>query len=73
MNDHILFDSEAVACIIRACDDAWNSLRGSIFVSFTRAGETRATILRVVIDMAGSGERDPARLREHALRPFGMA
>jgi hypothetical protein len=69
---HPTFDSKAVGCIIQAYDQALGSLQGSIFASSLRAKETRATVVRSILEMAESGERDPMKLRDAALRSFGM-
>jgi hypothetical protein len=69
---HLTLDSNAVGCIIRAYDAAWDSLRGSIFASTHRAEETRATLVRSIVEMAERGERDPMHLRDEALRRFEM-
>jgi hypothetical protein len=68
----LTLDSKAVGCIIQAYDAAWGSLRGSIFASTPREEETRALLVRSIIEMAERGERDPIHLRDGALRHFGM-
>jgi hypothetical protein len=65
---HFTLDSKATLCIIEAYEAAWNSLRGSIFVSGRREAETREIIVRCVVDMAERGERDLTRLRDGALQ-----
>jgi hypothetical protein len=66
-------DCEAIVCIVQAYDSAWHSLRGSIFASVPRAEETRDILIRRIIEIAEHGECDPARLRDGALRHFGLA
>jgi len=65
---HFTLDAKAALCIIEAYEAAWNSLRGSIFLSGNREAETREIIVRSVIDMAERGERDLTRLRDGALQ-----
>jgi hypothetical protein len=67
------FDPGTVISIIQAYDDAWFSLRGSIFAAASRAQETRDILAQQIIDIAKGGEHDPARLRDGALQYFGMA
>ena len=66
-------DAEAVARIMQAYQDAWNSLQGSIFTAPLRAEETRKILVRCIIETAERGERDPIHLRNGALSYFGMA
>ena len=66
------FDSKAVGSIIQAYDAVLGSLRGSIFASPFRAIETRAKVVQSIIETAENGERDPTKLRDAALRRFGM-
>lgn len=66
--DFTLDFAQAAVCIIQAYEDAMDSLRGSIFASGQREAETRAIIVRRIVDMAERGERDPTRLRDGALR-----
>jgi hypothetical protein len=69
---HLSLDSKSVGCIIQAYDAAWEALRGSIFASVNREEETRAILVRSIVEMAERGERDPMHLRDGALRCFGM-
>ena len=66
--DFTLDFGEAAVCIIQAYEAAMDSLRGSIFASERREAETRAVIVRRIVDMAERGERDPTRLRDGALQ-----
>jgi len=70
---HLTFDRAAVEGVLRAYDEAWSSLQGSIFASTRRAEETRAILAQSIIEMAERGERNPVHLRQNALRQFGMA
>jgi hypothetical protein len=69
----VALDSETIIRIVQAYDTAWHSLRGSIFASVPRAEETREILIRRIIEIAEHGECDPTRLRDGALRHFGMA
>jgi hypothetical protein len=74
IHDPNVFDPETVHIIIQAYDDAWKSLRGSIFAAQHRAEETRQILARRVIEIAQRGERDPIYLRDGALDCFvGLA
>ena len=66
-------DCEAIVRIVQAYDSAWHSLRGSIFASVPRADETREILIRRIIEIAECGECDATRLRDGALRQFGLA
>ena len=66
--DFTLDFGEAAVCIIQAYEAAMDSLQGSIFASGRRELETRAIIVRMIVDLAERGERDPTRLRDGALR-----
>jgi hypothetical protein len=63
----VSFDDAATSTMGEAFDKACKSLRnlGSIC-------EVREIIAKRIVDAAKNGERDPSRLREHALVPFGI-
>ena len=62
----VSFDEAATAAMGEAFDKACTSLRN---LGSTR--EVREILAKRIIDAAENGERDPIRLREHALIPFG--
>jgi hypothetical protein len=63
----IAFDDAATLAMGKAFDQACKSLR-----NFGSACTVREIIAKRIIDAAKNGERDPARLHEQALIPFGM-
>jgi hypothetical protein len=71
MNIHsikdVSFDDAATSAMGQAFDKACKSLR-----NLGSACEVREIIAKRIIVAAKNGERDPTRLREHALVPFGI-
>jgi hypothetical protein len=71
MNIHsikdVSFDDAATSAMGEAFDKACKSLR-----NLGSACEARSIVAKRIIDAAKNGERDPTRLREHALVPFGI-
>ena len=71
MNIHsapnIWFDDAATSAMGKAFDKACKSLR-----NFGSACTVREIIAKRIIAVATNGERDPARLHEQALIPFGI-
>jgi hypothetical protein len=63
----VSFDGAATSAIGEAFDKACKSLRNLGCTS-----EVRDLIAKRIIDAAKNGERDPIRLREYALVPFGI-
>jgi hypothetical protein len=61
------FDDAATLAMGEAFDQACKSLR-----NFGSACTVREIIAKRIIDAAKNGERDPARLHEQALIPFGI-
>ena len=61
------FDDAATLAMGEAFDKACKSLR-----SFGTACTVREIIAKRIIAVATNGERDPARLHEQALIPFGI-
>jgi hypothetical protein len=66
IND-VSFDDAATSAMGEAFDKACKSLW-----NLGSACEARAIVAKRIIDAAKNGERDPTRLREHALVPFGI-
>ena len=66
IND-VSFDDAATSAMSEAFDNACKSLR-----NLGSACEVREIIAKRIIDDAKNGERDPTRLYEHALVPFGI-
>jgi hypothetical protein len=64
---HVAFDDTATSAMGEAFDKACKSLR-----SFGTACTVREIIAKRIISAATNGERDPARLHEQALIPFGI-
>ena len=64
---NIAFDDTATSAMGEAFDKACESLR-----SFGSACTVREIIAKRIIAVAKNGERDPARLHEQALIPFGI-
>jgi hypothetical protein len=64
---NVAFDDAATLVMGEAFDQACKSLR-----SFGSACTVREIIAKRIIDAARNGERDPARLHEQALVPFGI-
>ena len=64
---NVSFDDAATSAMGEAFDKACKSLR-----NFGSAGTVREIIAKRIIDAAKNGERDPARLHEQALIPFGI-
>jgi hypothetical protein len=65
--EEIGFDDAATLAMGEAFDRTCNSLR-----NFGSACTAREIIAKRIIDAAKNGERDPARLHEQALIPFGI-
>jgi hypothetical protein len=61
------FDEEATLAMVAAFELACSSLR-----RFARQDKMREIIAKRIVDAAKNGERDPARLHEQALIPFGI-
>ena len=64
---HVAFDDTATSAMGEAFDKACKSLR-----SFGTACTVREIIAKRIISAAENGERDPARLHQQALIPFGI-
>ena len=64
---NVAFDDTATSAMGEAFDKACNSLR-----SFGTACTVREIIAKRIISAAENGERDPARLHQQALIPFGI-
>jgi hypothetical protein len=64
---NVAFDDTATSAMGEAFDKACKSLR-----SFGTACTVREIIAKRIISAATNGERDPARLHEQALIPFGI-
>ncbi len=64
---NVAFDDTATSAMGEAFDKACKSLR-----SFGSACTVREIIAKRIIAAATNGERDPARLHEQALIPFGI-
>jgi hypothetical protein len=64
---NVAFDDAATLTMGEAFDQACKSLR-----NFGSACAVREIIAKRIIDAAKNGERDPARLHEQALIPFGI-
>ena len=64
---NVAFDDTATSAMGEAFDKACKSLR-----SFGTACTVREIIAKRIISAAEDGERDPARLHEQALIPFGI-
>ena len=64
---NVWFDDAAALAMGEAFDRACKSLR-----NFGSACTVREIIAKRIIDAAKNGERDPARLQEQALIPFGI-
>ena len=64
---HVAFDDTATSAMGEAFDKACKSLR-----SFGTARTAREIIAKRIVAVARNGERDPARLHEQALIPFGI-
>jgi hypothetical protein len=64
---NVWFDDAATLAMGEAFDRACKSLRNP-----GAAGGVREIIAKRIIDAAKNGERDPARLHEQALIPFGI-
>jgi hypothetical protein len=65
--EDVAFDDAATLAMGKAFDHACKSLR-----NFGSACIVREIIAKRIIDAAKNGERDPARLHEQALIPFGI-
>ena len=63
----VSFDDTATLAMGEAFDHACKSLR-----KFGSAGTVREIIAKRIIEAAKNGERDPVRLHEQALIPFGI-
>lgn len=61
-NEHRYFDLDTVALLRETLDDAWASLRPG-----QQATMQKTALAECMLECAGTGERDPARLREAAL------
>jgi hypothetical protein len=64
---NVAFDDAATSAMGEAFDKACKSLR-----SFGTACTVREIIAKRIVAVARNGERDPARLHEQALIPFGI-
>ena len=64
---NVAFDDTATSAMGEAFDKACKSLR-----SFGTDCTVREIIARRIVAVARNGERDPARLHEQALIPFGI-
>ena len=64
---NVAFDDTAASAMGEAFDKACKSLR-----SFGTACTAREIIAKRIIAVARNGERDPARLHQQALIPFGI-
>src|SRR4029077_7283935 len=64
---NVAFDDTATSAMGEAFDKACKSLR-----SLGHACTVREIIAKRIIAVATNGERDPARLHEQALIPFGI-
>lgn len=64
---NVAFDDAATLVMGAAFDQACKSLR-----SFGTACTVREIIAKRIVAVATNGERDPARLHEQALIPFGI-
>ena len=64
---NVAFDDTATSAMGEAFDRACKSLR-----SFGTACTVRGIIAKRIIAVARNGERDPARLHQQALIPFGI-
>src|SRR6187401_627947 len=64
---NVAFDDAATLVMGKAFDKACKSLR-----NFGSACTVREIIAKRIIAVATNGERDPARLHEQALIPFGI-
>jgi hypothetical protein len=64
------FDPEATHAMSIAFDGAWQALSetGHIATAPFKAETTRARLAKVILEQARNGERDPARLQEHAIK-----
>ena len=71
MNIHsikdVSFDDAATSAMGEAFDKACESLR-----NLGSACEARAIVAKRILDAAKNGERDPIRLHEKGLVPFGI-
>jgi hypothetical protein len=64
---NVAFDDTATSAMGEAFDKACKSLR-----SFGTTCTVREIIAKRIVAVATNGERDPARLHEQALIPFGI-
>jgi hypothetical protein len=64
---NVTFDDTATSAMGEAFDKACKSLR-----SFGTACTVREIIAKRIVAVATNGERDPARLHQQALIPFGI-
>jgi len=64
---NVAFDDAATSAMGEAFDKACKSLR-----SFGTACTVREIIAKRIVAVATNGERNPARLHEQALIPFGI-
>ena len=64
---NVWFDDATTSAMGKAFDKACKSLR-----NFGSACTVRKIIANRIIEAAKNGERDPARLHEQALIPFGI-
>jgi hypothetical protein len=63
----VSFDDAATSAMGEAFDKACKSLR-----NLGSTCEVREIVAKRIVAAAKNGERDPSRLREHALVPFGI-
>jgi len=61
-----VFDPEAIKAMAQAFDSAWRVVQSS------NLGVTKKRIAEKIVDAASAGERDPDRIRDLALRDFGI-
>jgi|SRR5689334_12725568 len=64
---NVWFDDAATSAMGQAFDRACKSLQ-----NFGPASKVREIIAKRIVDAAKNGERDPIRLHEKALVPFGV-
>ena len=69
------FDPELTGAMAAAFDTAWDRLENSksALARGDCAPRTRYVLARVIVELAGSGERDPDRLCEKALAHLAAA
>jgi hypothetical protein len=72
---HLPFDPDTADILGRAFDEAWEALRtlNPDVLHSAHGVQLRESIALCIIDAAKLGERDPERLRDHALAHLGKA